>query len=145
MGDAIQPFFVIIVENTEKKGKFKKDKMKNVNMVFLPRGNQDGQVFRLRAPYSPAFPSWFVHDSGSSGFRSRHGCGAAGAFYPSSSHPSFLFIYCWRSIIKRFPSCQEIKQGRIAIPPLDGVSSLFQTDSDSMPEMAVTDFSGMSI
>lgn len=22
------------------------------------------------------------------GFRSRHGCGAAGAFYPSSSHPS---------------------------------------------------------
>ncbi len=33
----------------------------------------------------------------------------------------------------------------IAIPPLDGVSSLFQMDSDSMPEMAVTDFSGMSI
>jgi hypothetical protein len=78
-----------IGKNTVGKGKIKKDEMKNVNMVFLPRGNQDGPVFRLRAPYLPAFPSWFVHDSGFSGFRSRHGCGAAGAFYPSSSHPSF--------------------------------------------------------
>jgi hypothetical protein len=29
------------------------------------------------------------------GFRSRHGCGAAGAFYPSSSHPSLcVFSGC---------------------------------------------------
>jgi hypothetical protein len=89
MEDVRRPFFFFIGKNKEENGNFKKDKMKNVNMVFLPRGNQDGPVFRLRAPYSPAFPSWFVHDSGSSGFRSRHGCGAAGAFYPSSSHPSF--------------------------------------------------------
>jgi hypothetical protein len=76
------PMCFFIDKNKAGRGRIRKREMKNVNMVFLPRGNQDGPVFRLWAPYSPAFPSWFVHDSGSSGFRSHHGCGAAGAFTP---------------------------------------------------------------
>jgi hypothetical protein len=38
MEDTIRPLFFFIVENTEKKGKFKKDKMKNVDMVFSSLG-----------------------------------------------------------------------------------------------------------
>jgi len=57
MEDARRPFFFFIRMNKEENGNIKKDKIKNVNMVFRPRGNQDGPVFRLRAPYSPAFPS----------------------------------------------------------------------------------------
>jgi hypothetical protein len=75
---------------TTRKETLKKDKIKKVNKSSLPRGNRDGQVFRLRATYLPAFPSWFIHDSGISGFRSHYGCGTAGAFHPSSSHPSFM-------------------------------------------------------
>ncbi len=82
MRDAKNPVFLFINGNTEKKGRFKKDKMKNVNMVFLPRGNQDGSVFRLRAPYSPAFPSWFVHDSGSQVFVPVTAAGQRGLFTP---------------------------------------------------------------
>jgi len=57
MEDARRPFFFFIRMNKEENGNIKKDKIKNVNMVLRPRGNQDGPVFRLRASYSPAFPS----------------------------------------------------------------------------------------
>ena len=55
--------------------------------------NHDGLVFRLRATYSPAFPSRTDHDSGSLGFRSLHGYGAAGAFNPSSANPRAFAFY----------------------------------------------------
>ena len=50
----------------------------------------DGPVFRLRASYSPAFPARSFRVSGAWGFRSLYGCGAAGAFHPSSSRPSVV-------------------------------------------------------
>jgi len=57
-------------------------------MEHLPRGISDGPVFRLRAPYLPAFPSRLSGSVAQSGFRSLHGCGAAGGFHPSSTYPS---------------------------------------------------------
>jgi hypothetical protein len=76
-------------------------------MIFLPRGNSDGWVFRLRAPYSPAFPSWFVHDSGCLRFSFPSRLRGSGGFLPLFLTSIFKFVQYWRSIIKRFPSCQE--------------------------------------
>ncbi len=45
-----------------------------------------GQCFSFfESSYSPTFP--VVMTSGITGFRSHYGCGAAGDFHPSSSHP----------------------------------------------------------
>jgi hypothetical protein len=57
-------------------------------MAYLPRGNSDGSVFRLGATYLPAFPFRLYGTVAIWGFRSLHGCGAAGGSHPSSSHPS---------------------------------------------------------
>jgi len=45
-------------------GDFKKDRKLVRNIPFPPSRIFDGPVFRLRATYRPAFPSWSDHDSG---------------------------------------------------------------------------------
>ena len=67
---------------------------------FPPSRIFDGPVFRLRAAYSPAFPSRPNHDSGISGFRSLHGCGAAGGISPPF-HTSISIFVMTRTILKR--------------------------------------------
>ncbi len=90
--DVIGPLASLLSETMGWYIRIRKGMKSNVNVALPPRGTA-WIGFPASGCLLTRLPIMFFHDSGSSGFRSLHGCGAAGASNPSSTHPSVFFCY----------------------------------------------------
>jgi hypothetical protein len=82
----------LVIARTEIAESIKTDRKEYLNIVPPARIFMMDWSSGFGLPTHPPSRHELITDSGFSGFRSLHGCGAAGAFNPSSTHPSVFFL-----------------------------------------------------